>query len=185
MWHTKLWSFQNCSQLTSPRRNKELCPVRDFSPSMLLYGAPSLLRTNFLRCDALLCFVASSLASPIAYGTEISIWKSCTQTIVCNNVTIVCDNVKLCVTMWNCVWQCEIVCDNVTIVCDNVKLCVTMLQLCVTMWNCVWQCYNCVWQCEIVCDNVTIVCDNVLAVWKFILTRVIRDWCTDTSAPEP
>ena len=30
---------------TSPGRNKELRPVRDFSPSMLLYGALSLFRT--------------------------------------------------------------------------------------------------------------------------------------------
>ena len=45
--------------------NKELLPVRDFSPSMLLYGALSLFRTNFPRCHALLWFVTSSLASPI------------------------------------------------------------------------------------------------------------------------
>ena len=51
--------------LTSPGRNKELRPVRDFSPSMLLYGALSLFRTNFPHCHALLCFVTSSLASPI------------------------------------------------------------------------------------------------------------------------
>ena len=49
----------------SPRRNKELRPVRDFSPSMLLYGALSLFRTNFPRCHALLSFVTSSLANPI------------------------------------------------------------------------------------------------------------------------
>ena len=51
---------------TSPRRNKELRPVRDFSPSMLLYGALSLFRstTNFHHCHALLSFVTSSLASP-------------------------------------------------------------------------------------------------------------------------
>ena len=50
---------------TSPRRNKELRPMTDFSPSMLLYGALSLFRTNFPRCHALLSFVTSSLASPI------------------------------------------------------------------------------------------------------------------------
>ena len=50
---------------TIPRRNKELCPARDCSPSMLLYGGLSLFRTDFRRCNALLCFVTSSLASPI------------------------------------------------------------------------------------------------------------------------
>ena len=47
-------------------RNKELRQVRDFSPSMLLYGTLSLFRTNFRRCHALLRFVTSSLASPAA-----------------------------------------------------------------------------------------------------------------------
>ena len=42
---------------TSLRRNKELRPVSDLSPSMLLYGLLSLFRTNFPRCHALLCFV--------------------------------------------------------------------------------------------------------------------------------
>ena len=50
---------------TSLRRNKELRQVRDFSPSMLLYGALPLFRTNFPRCHALLSFLTSSLASPI------------------------------------------------------------------------------------------------------------------------
>ena len=49
----------------SPRWNKELRPGRDFPPSMLLYGALSLFRTNFPRCYALLSFVTSSLASPM------------------------------------------------------------------------------------------------------------------------
>ena len=49
-----------------PRRNKELRPVRDFSPSMLLYGALSLFRTKIPRYQALLSFVTSSLTSPIA-----------------------------------------------------------------------------------------------------------------------
>ena len=39
--------------------------MRDFSPSMLLYGMQPLFRTNFHRCHALLSFVTSSLASPI------------------------------------------------------------------------------------------------------------------------
>ena len=39
--------------------------MRDFSPSMLLYGVLSLFRTNFPRCHVLLSFVTSSLASPI------------------------------------------------------------------------------------------------------------------------
>ena len=52
---------------TSLRRNEELCQVRDFSPSMLLYGALPLFRTNFSRCHALLSFVTSSLASPIDF----------------------------------------------------------------------------------------------------------------------
>ena len=39
---------------TSPRRNKELRPVRDFSSSMLLYGTLSLFRTSFPCCYALL-----------------------------------------------------------------------------------------------------------------------------------
>ena len=39
--------------------------MRDFSPSMLLYGALPLFRTKFPRCHALLCFVTSSLASPM------------------------------------------------------------------------------------------------------------------------
>ena len=50
---------------TSLRRNKELHQVRDFSPSMLLYGALPLFRINFPRCHALLRSVTSSLASPI------------------------------------------------------------------------------------------------------------------------
>ena len=47
----------------SPRGNKELHPVRDFSLSMLLYGALSLFTTIFSRCQALLSVVTSSLAS--------------------------------------------------------------------------------------------------------------------------
>ena len=50
---------------SSPRRNKELHPVRDFFPSMLLYGARSLFRTNFARCHALRSVLTSSLASPM------------------------------------------------------------------------------------------------------------------------
>ena len=53
----------------SPRRNKELRPGRDFPPSMLLYGAQSLFRSNFSRCHALLSFVTSPLASPILAAT--------------------------------------------------------------------------------------------------------------------
>ena len=55
---------------TSLRRNKELRQVRDFSPSMLLYGALPLFRTNFHRCHALLSFLTSSLASPITVQPE-------------------------------------------------------------------------------------------------------------------
>ena len=47
-------------------RNKELRPARAFSPSILLYGTLALFRTNFPRCHALLCFVTSSLASPMS-----------------------------------------------------------------------------------------------------------------------
>ena len=50
---------------TSLRRNKKLRSVRDFSPSMLLYGTLSLFRTNFPRCHASLSFLTSSLASPM------------------------------------------------------------------------------------------------------------------------
>ena len=50
---------------TSLRRSKELRQVRDFSPSMLLYGTLPLFGTNFRRCHALLSLVTSSLASPI------------------------------------------------------------------------------------------------------------------------
>ena len=50
---------------TSLRKNKELRPATDLSPSMLLYGTQSLFRTNFPRCRALLGFLTSSLASPI------------------------------------------------------------------------------------------------------------------------
>ena len=52
---------------TSLRRNKELRQVRDFSPSMLLYWALPLFRTNFPRCHALLSFLTSSLASPMGH----------------------------------------------------------------------------------------------------------------------
>ena len=45
--------------------------MRDFSPSMLLYGTLPLFWTNFPRCHALLCFVTSSLASPIAGVCEV------------------------------------------------------------------------------------------------------------------
>ena len=50
---------------TSLRWNKELQPVRDVSPSMLLYGTLSLFRTNFPRCHALLWFVTSSLSRAV------------------------------------------------------------------------------------------------------------------------
>ena len=56
----------------SLRRNKDLRPVWDFPSSMLFYGTLSLFRTNFPRCDALLCFVTSSLANPIHVLTD---WK--------------------------------------------------------------------------------------------------------------
>ena len=55
---------------TSLRKNKELRPANDFSPSKLLYGAQALFRTNFLRCHALLGFLMSSLASPIYSRTR-------------------------------------------------------------------------------------------------------------------
>ena len=68
--------------LTSPRRNKELRPAREFSPSMLLYGAQSLFSTSFPRCQALLRFVTSLLASPIilwsARLTDVQLSQMCT-----------------------------------------------------------------------------------------------------------
>ena len=62
----------NCERVvktfqTSLRKNKELRTASDFCPSMLLYGTQSLFRTNFPRCHALLGFLTSSLASPIAH----------------------------------------------------------------------------------------------------------------------
>ena len=52
---------------TSLPRNKELRQVRDFSPSILWYGALPLFRTNFRRCYALLSFVTSSLVNPFMF----------------------------------------------------------------------------------------------------------------------
>ena len=74
-----LWDALSCEGVvktaqTSPRRIKELRPVRDFSPSMLLYGALSLFGTKFPRCHALLCFVTSSLASPSAVRRKKRLW---------------------------------------------------------------------------------------------------------------
>ena len=65
----------NCERVvktfqTSLRKNKELRTASDFSPSMLLYGTQSLFRTNFPRCHALLGFLTSSLASPMAKRTK-------------------------------------------------------------------------------------------------------------------
>ena len=52
---------------TSPWIKKELCPVRDSSPSMLLWGKLYLFRANFPRCHTFLKFVTSWLASPMLY----------------------------------------------------------------------------------------------------------------------
>ena len=66
---------------TSPRRYKELRQVRDFSLSMLLYGALPLFRTNFPRCHVLLSFVTSSLASPMVVSATVLklTWRSQTK----------------------------------------------------------------------------------------------------------
>ena len=55
---------------TSLQRNKQLRQVRDFSPSMLLYGTLPLFRTNSPRCHALPRFVTSSLASLVVSSTN-------------------------------------------------------------------------------------------------------------------
>ena len=57
---------------TSLRRNKGLRPVRDFLPACFCMGSYFCFEPIFLRCHALLCFVTSSLASPIMLT-----WFSC------------------------------------------------------------------------------------------------------------
>ena len=72
----------NCERVvkffqTSLRKNKELRTASDFSPSMLLYGTQSMFRTNFPRCHALLGFLTSSLASPMASYQALTLKGHC------------------------------------------------------------------------------------------------------------
>ena len=58
----------------SLRRNNDLRPVWDFPSSMLFYGTLSLFRTNFPRCDALLCLCDVITCKPYTCIDWLEVW---------------------------------------------------------------------------------------------------------------